>query len=82
MQALRVRASHHPELLLLAAEGRGGNVELPADLDLAPAGVVLADGPDPGLLRVALLAHLLCYGLGVGVGWQPPRYHFNWHISS
>ena len=81
-KALRVRVGHHPELLLPAVEGRGGDVELPADLGLTPAGLVLADGPDPGLLRVALLAHVLWYGLGVGVGWQPPRYHFNWHISA
>ena len=31
-QGLGVRAGHHAQLLLPAAEGRGGDVELPADL--------------------------------------------------
>ena len=44
--------------------------------------LALVDGPDPGLLRVALLVHVLWCGLGVGAGWQPPRYDFNWHISA
>ncbi len=65
-QALGVRVGHHPELLLPAVEGRGGDVELPADLGLATAGLVLADGPYPGLLRVAFLAHLMRYVLGWG----------------
>jgi len=41
-QALGVRVGHHAQLLLPAVEGRGGDVELPADLGLAPAGLVLA----------------------------------------
>jgi hypothetical protein len=41
---------------------------------------VLADGPYPGLLRVAFLAHVMRYVLGVWLGWQPQRYQFSWHI--
>lgn len=79
-QSLGVRVGHHAQLLLPAVEGRGGDVELPADFGLAPPGLVLADGPYPGLLRVAFLAHLMRYVLGVWLGWQPRRYQFNWHI--
>ena len=83
-RALLAVFSRHPRLghrkakvlvnRLLAAQG------LPADLGLAPPGLVLADGPYPGLLRVAFLTHLMRYVLGVRVGWQPRRYQFNWHI--
>jgi hypothetical protein len=41
---------------------------------------VLADGTYPGLLRVAFLAHVMRYVLGVWLGWQPQRYQFSWHI--
>ena len=64
--ALGVRVGHHAQLLLPAVEGRGGDVELPADLGLAPAGLVLAVGPYRGLLRVAFVAHLMRYILGAG----------------
>ena len=44
-----------------------------ADLGLAPAGFVLADGLDLGLLRVPFLAHCRgVYGGGLVVG-QPPE---------
>ena len=79
-QALGVRVSHHAKLLLPALEGRVGDVELPADLGLAPPGLVLADGPYTCLLRVAFLAHLMLYVLGVRVGWQLRHFQFNRHI--
>ncbi len=81
-QPLRIRAGHHAQLLLPAVEGRGGDVELPADLGLAPPGLVLADRPDAGVPRVAFLAHVLVYRLGVGVGWQPRRSQLIWHIRT
>ena len=43
-------------------------VDPSTDLGLAPPGLVLADGPYPGLLRVAFHAHLMRYVLG-GSGW-------------
>ncbi len=70
-QPLRVRARHHPELLLPAAEGRRGDVKLPADLRLAPAGLALPDRQNPGVPRVSILACFLWYRLGVSVGWNP-----------
>jgi len=70
-QSLCVRVGHHPELLVPSVEGRGGDVELSSDLGLAPAGLVFADGPDPGLLRLALLAHVLWHGQRFGVVGNP-----------
>lgn len=64
-----VRVRHHFELLLPTVEGRRSDVQLPANPRLAPAGLVLANRPDSGVPRVALLAHVLVYRLGVGVGW-------------
>ena len=53
-------------------------VDPSTDLGLAPPGLVLADGPYPGLLRVAFHAHLMRYVLGVRVGWQPQLHQSSW----
>ena len=67
-QALGVRVGRHAQLLITAVEGRGAVVDPSTDLGLAPPGLMLADGPYPGLLRVAFHAHLMRYVLG-GSGW-------------
>jgi hypothetical protein len=40
---------------------------------------VLADGPNRASF-VAILAHPMRYVPGFGLGWQPTRYQFSWHI--
>jgi len=73
LQPPDVRVGHHPELLLPAVERLRRDVQLLADLGLAPPGLVVSDRLDLGLLRVPFLAHVCrVYGGGLVVG-QPPE---------
>ena len=71
LQPPDVRVSYHPELLLPAVERLRREVQLLADLGLAPPRLVVADRLNLGLLRVPFLAHVcFIYGGGLVVG-QP-----------
>ena len=72
LQPPDVRVRHHPELLLPAVERLRRDVQFLADFGLAPAGFVVTDRLDLGLLRVPFLLIIVVF---MGVVWwlgNPP----------
>ena len=77
LQPPDVGVGHHPELLLPAVERLRRDVQLLADIGLAPPGLVVADRLNLGLLRGPFLAHVCrVYAVGLVVGQPPPRLTF------